>query len=188
MQPISSHTDHLPALPRLESAGAAKPAAAETKPDEEQSKAAPGAEFRHEEPQSAGRYWVEPSEHGPAARFDPPTGETPDAGGEPVEAASEVPGPARSSVESAARPDEKPEVAEDKPTEPNLTRCSTDKVDGEIDNLRQKAAALKQQLNGETAEARQSELERQLDAVTRELAQKDNDAYRRQHAQFTDLG
>ena len=61
---------------------------------------------------------------------------------------------------------------------------NTDKVDREINRLKKKAEQLKQRLN--SAEGKERErLERQLKDVQNELAQKDNDNYRRQHAVFS---
>lgn len=57
----------------------------------------------------------------------------------------------------------------------------TDNVDKEIEKLKAKRARLQQELN--TAdESRKKELEQQLRQVEMELAQKDNDSYRRQNA------
>lgn len=62
---------------------------------------------------------------------------------------------------------------------------NTDKVDREIERLKQKREELKQQLQSETDESRIKGLEQKLAQVERELAQKDNDAYRRQHTVFS---
>ncbi|MCI8514524.1 MAG: hypothetical protein HFI93_07870 [Lachnospiraceae bacterium] len=63
--------------------------------------------------------------------------------------------------------------------------CNTDKVDREIEKLKKKKQKLEQQINTETDESRKAELEKELAQVESELKQKDNDAYRRQHATFT---
>ncbi len=63
--------------------------------------------------------------------------------------------------------------------------CSTDQVDREIRQLREEQAQLEKQLRSETDEAARRTLERRLAQVTRELSQKDNDTYRRQHADFS---
>lgn len=67
-------------------------------------------------------------------------------------------------------------------------RCTgnTDAVDREIEKLREKREKLEKQLSSETDEAKIRELERKLSQVESELRQKDNDAYRRQHATFTE--
>lgn len=62
--------------------------------------------------------------------------------------------------------------------------CNTDKVDREIKRLKEKQEQLKQKLRSAEGEnARQ--LEKQLKSVSAELAQKDNDTYRRQQAIFS---
>ena len=61
---------------------------------------------------------------------------------------------------------------------------NTDKVDREIERLKKKAEQLEQRIN--TAEGKERErLERQLKDVQNELAQKNNDNYRRQHTIFS---
>lgn len=64
---------------------------------------------------------------------------------------------------------------------------NTDRVDREIEKLKRKRQELEQRLGAETDEARIKELERQLAQVERELKQKDNDTYRRQHTQVSKL-
>lgn len=65
-----------------------------------------------------------------------------------------------------------------------VTVCDTGKVDRELENLRKQQEELTQQLR--TAAPEQAEaIQRKLDQVNRELAQKDNDSYRRQHAVFS---
>lgn len=65
-----------------------------------------------------------------------------------------------------------------------VTVCDTGKVDRELENLRKRQEELTQQLR--TAAPEQAEaIQRKLDQVNRELAQKDNDSYRRQHAVFS---
>lgn len=64
---------------------------------------------------------------------------------------------------------------------------STDKVDREIKELKQKKQQLEQQLRSASGdENKVKELEKKLGQVERELSQKDNDTYRRQHSTFTD--
>ncbi len=69
----------------------------------------------------------------------------------------------------------------------NVERCtgSTDKVDREIEKLKREKQELEQRLNTETDEARIKDLKTKLAQVERELRQKDNDTYRRQHASYT---
>lgn len=86
-------------------------------------------------------------------------------------------------------PEESPET--DEPAHPSggkkAEQCTanTDQVDREIEKLKQKRKELKQRLNMETDEGKKEPLERQLAQVERELRQKDNDAYRRQHTVVT---
>ncbi len=63
-------------------------------------------------------------------------------------------------------------------------RCTTntDKVDRELERLRRRAEELVRQLDAETDPARARELERKQARAEAELAQKDNDSYRRQNA------
>ena len=58
-------------------------------------------------------------------------------------------------------------------------------MDREIQRLRKKRQELAQRLDAETDGEKARDLERQLAQVERELRQKDNDAYRRQHTRFT---
>lgn len=64
--------------------------------------------------------------------------------------------------------------------------ANTDKVDREIKALREKARILTQKLRG-ADENTAKQLKRELEQVTAELAQKDNDDYRRQNAVFNDV-
>lgn len=72
----------------------------------------------------------------------------------------------------------------DKKAKSEKCTCNTDKVDREIKKLREKAERLEQRLraaDGEKAET----LEKELSRVQTELAQKDNDGYRRSQAEFS---
>lgn len=63
---------------------------------------------------------------------------------------------------------------------------NTDKVDREIRELKEKKQKLEQQLKEASGDEKKTkELENQLVQVERELAQKDNDTYRKQHFTFT---
>lgn len=66
----------------------------------------------------------------------------------------------------------------------STTTANTDNVDREIKSLREKEQALMQKLRS-ADESTAEELKRELEQVTSELAQKDNDEYRRQNAVFT---
>lgn len=70
----------------------------------------------------------------------------------------------------------------DKPEEETVTG-NTDMVDREIKKLRDKARLLSQKLRS-ADEKTASGIQRELERVNAELAQKDNDEYRRQHTVF----
>ena len=63
--------------------------------------------------------------------------------------------------------------------------CNTDKVDREIEKLKKQKQELEQQINRETDESKMEDLKAKLAQIEKELSQKDNDAYRRQHATYT---
>lgn len=65
------------------------------------------------------------------------------------------------------------------------TTADTGKVDREIERLKKEREQLERQLRTETDGARARELERKLARVEHALRQKDNDAYRRQHTEFS---
>lgn len=71
----------------------------------------------------------------------------------------------------------------DEPEKETVTG-NTDNVDREINNLRNKAKMLSQRLRS-ADEGTAEDIRRKLEQVTAELAQKDNDEYRRQHTVFT---
>ena len=106
------------------------------------------------------------------------------------EARSAQPAPAAPPAEEAPSRDDRivPEERAFDRYEPEdkseTTTCDTGKVDRELENLRKRQEELTQQLRAAAPEQAE-ELQRQLDQVNRELAQKDNDAYRRQHAVFS---
>lgn len=72
---------------------------------------------------------------------------------------------------------------ENEPKEKTVT-ANTDNVDREIKNLRNKAQTLSQKLRS-ADESEAEKIQRELEQVTAELAQKDNDEYRRQNTAFT---
>lgn len=73
----------------------------------------------------------------------------------------------------------------ERPGQPERCTCNTDKVDREIEKLKEKQEALQQQIQSETDEIKRSELEQKLAQIESELHQKNNDTYRRQHAEFS---
>lgn len=66
----------------------------------------------------------------------------------------------------------------------STTTCDTVGVDRELENLRKRQEQLEEQLRAAAPE-QAAAIRQQLDQVSRELAQKDNDSYRRQHAVFS---
>lgn len=89
-----------------------------------------------------------------------------------------------------ARAADKPEQSSgsDVPTPEKSTQrciCSTDQVDREIESLKKKQAELERQISAQLDEGQLRGLEQKLVQVENELAQKDNDTYRRQHAVFS---
>ena len=134
--------------------------------------------------ESYGRYWLGKDESGgPKIYFDGP------------EVAEED--PASPGAEGTPGAPEKPEKDEE-PEAPGKAapsgkggkeeKCTgnTDEVDREIKRLKEKKEKLEARLGREADETKREALERQLAQVENELRQKDNDAYRRQHAKFTE--
>lgn len=62
--------------------------------------------------------------------------------------------------------------------------CNTDKVDRELKRLKEKAERLEQQLRSASDEEA-ARIQKQLAGIQSELAQKDNDSYRRSQAEFS---
>ena len=86
-----------------------------------------------------------------------------------------------------ADPDKKADDSEKADEKGERCICSTDQVDREIEKLKEKKGDLEKKLNTETDEKKVDDLQRQLEQVARELLEKDNDSYRKQHATFTRL-
>lgn len=92
----------------------------------------------------------------------------------------------RDPPEEPAAPEASGELREKTPvkkTEP--CTGSTDQVDREIERLKRKRDELKEQISRETDPSKAERLEKMLAQVERELRQKDNDVYRRQHSVFS---
>lgn len=70
---------------------------------------------------------------------------------------------------------------------PEVCRASTDKVDREIEKLKNRKRELEGKLRTEKDGQKLEKLERELAQVERELSRKDNDTYRRQHMEVTKL-
>ena len=83
---------------------------------------------------------------------------------------------------------EKPDKSADEPkkekSESEDCTCNTNKVDRELKRLREKAERLEQQLRS-ASDDEAAKLQKQLAEVQSELAQKDNDSYRRSQAVFS---
>lgn len=127
---------------------------------------------------SYGRYWPGRDRDGsPKIYFDDPEAAE-DASASPEPPGEEAPG------EGPAAPGRAAPAGGERREE----RCTadTDKVDREIRRLKEERGELKERLSSETDEARIGELERRLSRVESELRRKDNDAYRRRHAVFTE--
>lgn len=80
--------------------------------------------------------------------------------------------------------DEDKSADNDNEPEEETVTGNTDSVDREIKNLRNKAQMLIRKLRS-ADEGAAEEIQRELEQVNAELAQKDNDEYRRQHTVFT---
>ena len=139
---------------------------------------------RSEPREPSGRYWVGKGGDGqPKIYFDDPE-RAADAPKQP-ESTSDA---KKSDADAPEEPDPAGQGAkgpEGKKDKDETWECNTDKVDREIEKLKKKQQELEQRLGTETDEAKIKDLERQLSQVERELRQKDNDTYRRQHTQVT---
>jgi len=146
--------------------------------------------------ESWGRYWLEKDADGSLkVRFDDP--EAAEAAPEKGPAAPEEKAPEKAAPasgeggeepEAAVPGEEAPEKAAPSGGGRKAERCicNTDKVDRELEKLREKRAEVEKRLASETDEAKAGDLERRLAQVENELRQKDNDAYRRSHSVFTE--
>ena len=65
------------------------------------------------------------------------------------------------------------------------TKAATDKVDAEIQQLKNKKAQLEQKIS--SAQNPDADLQKQLAQIENELLQKDNDTYRKAHAKFSSV-
>lgn len=92
--------------------------------------------------------------------------------------------PAEEAAEKRIVPEERAFDRYEPEDKSQVTTCNTDTVDRELENLRKEQEQLEEQLRAAAPEEAEA-IQRQLDQVQRELAQKDNDSYRRQHAVFS---
>lgn len=125
-----------------------------------------------EKQEPSGLYRLGRAEDGsPKIFFDDPERDAPEGAPEPDKA-----GDGKKPPENG-KPGRKEEVC----------KGNTDQVDREIKRLRKRREELAAQLRTERDPAKAGALERKLAQVESELRQKDNDAYRRQHTQFTQM-
>lgn len=101
-----------------------------------------------------------------------------------VQKAAPASQPAQEAGEDRIVPEERAFDRYEPEDKSETTTCDTGRVDRELENLRRRQEELTQQLRSAAPEQAEA-IQRQLDQVNRELAQKDNDAYRRQHAVFS---
>ena len=90
------------------------------------------------------------------------------------------------SLETAQEPSETAPQREGEKTTIMKTTANTDKVDREIEKLKQTQAQLEQKIAAAGGQKDKEILEKQLAQVEAELRQKDNDTYRRQHMEITE--
>lgn len=137
---------------------------------------------------SAGLYQLGKDEQGnPQIIFDGPGQQSDEKNSAPVDksSADEMDGSnSKDVIDKQAKV--LPEKADGDKEGDETCTCNTDKVDAEIKKLKNKAAGLEQQIaQAKDDPAKQQKLEKQLQQVESEIRMKDNDAYRRQHAEFT---
>ena len=144
-------------------------------------------EYVRSEPQEpSGRYWMGTDEDGqPTIYFDDPerAADAPkQPEGVPDTKKPDADAPEAEGPDPAGQGAKGPEEKKDEIWEGN-----SDKVEREVEKLKQKKEELEQRLNTETDDAKIKALERQLAQVESELQQKDNDTYRRQHTTVRQL-
>ena len=131
-----------------------------------------------EKREPAGRYWLGKDEDGqPKIYFDDP-----ERAADAVEGPEQRPKADDPEQERVAAAPEK-RAADGKKAE--TCTGNTDRVDREIEKLKQEKERLEQQISAQTDDGKIKELEQKLAQVERELSQKDNDAYRRRHTVFS---
>lgn len=128
-----------------------------------------------EKPEPSGYYWLGKDEDGkPKIYFDDP------------EQAANVPETPEDTAD-VPNQDEDVKGLEKSGSDKNMKSCTcnTDKVDREIEKLKKQKLELERQISRETDEAKAEDLKARLAQVEKELRQKDNDTYKRQHAAYT---
>lgn len=142
----------------------------------------------------SGRYWLERDGDGRQVVFydgpqqpaggpaRPETGDTPASGGAQPRQAEDAPdADAPQPGKAAGGPEEK------RAPENDQERCTVDtgRVDREIEALKKQKQELERQLKAETDETKARALRARVAQIEQELSQKDNDTYRRQHAEYS---
>ncbi len=131
-----------------------------------------------EKQEPSGLYWLGKDEDGqPKVYFDDP-----DRADSAPETQDELPAADGPDQDKGA---DGPEKKASDSRKAEICRGSTDKVDREIEKLKKKREELERQINSETDETKLKGLKKKLAQVEGELRQKDNDAYRRQHTEFS---
>lgn len=152
------------------------PAAPEDKTANQSEKAIHDEYIHGEKPEPTGLYELTHDEEGnPKIRFDSPVKKSTEGGlEEPLEEPLDEPSK-EPSTEAVPAKDEPGKATE-------TTTVNTDKVDREIEKLKEKRNQLEQQIQTTKDPEKAEDLERQLSQIENELVKKDNDAYRRQNA------
>ncbi len=87
---------------------------------------------------------------------------------------------------SSVRASEKKDpAAESRNTDKVMMKVNTDKVDRELDHLKEKKQDIEQAIIKANGSYRGRQLERTLKRLNSEISRRDNDAYRRQHAEVS---
>ena len=153
-------------------------------------------EYRPGEPETpTGRYWPEKDPEGRRrVRVDllegsmpqkplPAPGTAPTAEQASPKTAAPAADDGAEEEKAAAAPTEASQPA--KPAEEERCTANTDKVDREIKKLKEEKARLEQQLQQGPPPQTEARLNQKLQQVEQQLRRKDNDAYRRQHAEYS---
>ncbi len=132
-----------------------------------------------DEDKSIGLYYIKRGNDGaPEIKFDDP--QMTDAKNKESEKAE----PESKSPEEKEPEKSEPDKSEPKKKSESCT-ANTDKVDKEIERLKEKQKQIEQKLRAEDDERKTEQLKKQLDSVTRELSRKDCDSYRRSRTEFS---
>lgn len=149
----------------------------------------------------SGRYWLERDGDGRQVVFydgpqqpaggpaRPEAGDAPASGGAQPQDAPAQPRQAEDAPDAdAPQPGRAAEGPEEKRLpEDDQERCTVDtgRVDREIEALKKQKQELERQLKAETDETKARALRARVAQIEQELSQKDNDTYRRQHAEYS---